>query len=188
MLGYAALMNLDRLGVIAFGDGPVAELPALRHHSRLPRLLRFLEELTPQSGRTNLARTAETFVGRYQRHGPVVVLSDLYDPDGFQRGFDILRCHGYEPRLVQVHDPREDDPGLLGDVELLDVETQEVRDATITERAARRYCKLVAEFRQSVRGYCAQHGIPCLQVACDASENEVLLRVLGVRRLAAESK
>jgi uncharacterized protein (DUF58 family) len=180
LLGYVALLNLDRLGVAAFSDGLVAELPRLRHQSRLPRLLRFLDEMSLQGTRTNLAHAAEALTRRCQRHGPVIVLSDLYDPAGFRRGFDILRYRGYEPRLVQVHDPREDDPGLLGDVGLWDVETQDVRDVTITERAARRYCALLAEFRQSVRDYCSRQGIPCMQIACDAPEDEVLLRVLGL--------
>jgi uncharacterized protein (DUF58 family) len=183
MLGYVALMNLDRLGVAAFSDGLVADLPPLRHQSRLPRLLRFLEELSLQGAGTNFSRTAEAFVRRYQRHGPVIVISDLYDPDGFQRGLDILRCRGYEPRLVHLYDPRDDEPGLLGDLELLDVESQTARAVTITERAVRRYRALVAEFRQSVRGYCSRHGIPCMQMPCDAPEEEVLRKVVGTLRV-----
>ena len=46
-LGYVSLMNLDRLVVAAFADGLAADLPPLRHASRILRLLRFLEELSP---------------------------------------------------------------------------------------------------------------------------------------------
>ncbi|MGA2031253.1 MAG: DUF58 domain-containing protein [Thermoguttaceae bacterium] len=178
-LGYVALLNLDRLGVAAFADGLLADLPLLRHKTRLPRLLRFLEQLKPQEGRTDLARAAAAFIRRCQRHGPVVVISDLVDDQGFERGLDILRFGGYEPRVLQIHDPRQLDPGLLGDVELLDVEGGTVQTATITERAARRYCALVAEFRQTVRRYCGRCSIPLLQVACDTPEDDLLLRALG---------
>ena len=66
--------------------------------------------------------------------GPVVVLSDLYDPRGFEPGLELLRYHGYEPRLVQIQALQEMEPGLAGDVELFDVETQAVRRVTITEQ------------------------------------------------------
>jgi len=180
-LGYVALQDLARLSVAAFSDRIVAQLPPIRHKARIFKLLHFLQQLPLQGTRTDLKRTAEGFVGRYQRHGPVVVISDLYDQHGFQPGLEVLRHRGYEPRLVQIHAPCEARPDLLGDLELLDVEAQTARPATITERALRRYQDLFAEFQQSVRNYCAKHGLACVQVAGDAPEDEVLLKVMGGR-------
>jgi uncharacterized protein (DUF58 family) len=177
-LGYVALKNLARLSVAAFSDGIVAELPPIRHKTRAPRLLGFLRRLDVQGTRTDLKRTAASFAGRYQRHGPAVVISDLYDRRGFQAGLDVLRHRGYEPRLVQIHDPGEARSDLLGDLELFDVESETARQTTITERAARRYRELFVQFQESVRSYCARHGLPCLQVAGDTPEDEVLLKVL----------
>jgi uncharacterized protein (DUF58 family) len=181
-LGYVSLMNLDLFSVTAFADDLAAELPAMRHQSRLPRLLQFLDGLSPCGTRTNLARAAETFVRRRQRPGPLVVVSDLYDPDGFERAFEILRGHGYDPRLVQVYDAHETEPDLLGDVELFDVEAQTVRQATVTERAISRYRTLVAEFRGSVREFCRRRSMVCMQIACDMDGEEALLRALGGKR------
>jgi len=180
-LAYLAVTNLDRLSVSAFSGGIVSEGPPVRHAARLPRLLRFLEELSPRGTETDLTGTAEAFVRRYQRHGPVVVISDLYDRNGFGRCFDILRHRGYEPRLVQIHETAEIEPGLLGDIELLDVESRAVRRVTVTERAVRRYHELVAEFRRSVCDYCRRNTIDYMQIASDAVEDEVLLSVLGAR-------
>ena len=139
-LGYVSLCRLDRLMVAAYADGLVAGLPPLRHESRVLRLLRFLEGLSCRAGvpalagsgdtcrlkaelqrGTNLLRAVETFVRRPQRQGPVIVISDLYDAEGFQRGCDLLRFYGYDPRLVQIVDPADGDSSLLGDVELVDV-------------------------------------------------------------------
>jgi hypothetical protein len=132
-------------------------------------------------------RTAEAFVRRYQRHGPVAVLSDLYAPSGFQGALDLLRCHGYEPRLVEICDPREDAPGLLGDLELVDVESRDARRVTVTQRAAARYLELLGEFRQSVHDYCSKHAIRHLRIACDTPEDDVLLAVLGGRTPSSRS-
>ncbi len=180
-LGYASLLARDRLLVAAFADGLVADLPPLRHPSRVLRLLRFLEALSLEGKNTNLLRAVEMFVRRPQRSGPVVVISDLYDPDGFHRGFDLLRFYGYEPRLVHILDPSDAGPSLLGDVEFIDVESQTAAIATITERTVRRYRALVAEFHESVREYCRRRGIVCMPISCDMDEHEALLRVFGCR-------
>ena len=178
-VGYAALEGLARLSVAAFSGGIVTELPPIRHKTRAPKLLRFLRHLSLWDTPTDLQRTAKGLAGRYQRHGPVVVISDLYDRRGFQPGLDLLRHRGYEPRLVQVHAPREAEPDLLGELELFDVETETTRPVTITRRALRRYRELFGQFQESVRGYCAKHRLACVQVASDVPEDDVLSRVLG---------
>ena len=197
-LGYVSLMNLDRLVVAAFADGLAADLPPLRHASRILRLLRFLEELSPLGKKTDLMRAVEMFVRRPQRSGPVVVISDLYDAggrapaegwaptEGWSRGFDLLRFYGYEPRLVHLVDPDDAQPTLLGDTELIDVESQSSRNVTITERTVRRYRALLAEFHDSLRNYCRRRGIVYMPISCDMAEDEVLRRVLGCRREQAD--
>jgi uncharacterized protein (DUF58 family) len=180
-LGYVSLMNRDRLIVAAFADGLVADLPPLRHPSRAVRLFRFLEELSPQGKKTNLLRAVEMFVRRPQRCGPVVVISDLYDTDGFQRGLDLLRFHGYEPRLVHMIEPHDAQTSLLGDVVLVDVESQTGTSVTVTERTVRRYRELLAEFEGSVREYCKRRSIVYMPIPSDMDEDEALKRVLGCR-------
>jgi len=134
--------------------------------------------LSPDHGETDLARTAEAFVRRHQRRGPLVLVSDLYDRRGFERPLDVLRHHGYEVRIVHIYDPREAEVRHLGDVELWDVESGRGREVTITERAAARYCMLFTGFLASVRDYCWRSAVKCLQVACDEPRDAVLLSVL----------
>lgn len=184
-IGYLAVQDLSRFSVTTFADGILADGPTIRQTSCLGKLLRFLGQLSPQGTRTDLARTAERFVRRYQRHGPVVVISDLYDRDGFQRGFDILRGHGYEPRLVQITDRSEAKPAILGDVELFDIEAATGQRVTVTEHAAARYVEIYRAFLDSVRDYCSRSSIPCIQIGTDTPEESVLLEILGGRAVGA---
>jgi uncharacterized protein (DUF58 family) len=177
-LGYLSLGRLDRLGVAGFADGLVAESPRLRHQTRWPRLLRFLESLSLQPGPTDLARAARSFADRDQRRGPVVILSDFYDRGGFRPALEIFRYHGYEPRLVQICDPQEAAARRAGEVELIDVETGAACEMVITERMAARYRLLVARFQDSLRDYCGQRGIPCVRIASTMPEEEILRRVI----------
>jgi len=181
-LGYVSLAKTHRVDVAAMIDGRVSQLPALGHVSQLSRLLRFLEPLAPGGARVDLARSVEIFLRGRPRPGPVVLLSDLYDPAGFERPLEMLRYQGYEPRVVQIFDPRENDPELLGDAELFYVDTKTVRQATITERTARLYREAMAKFHASVRDFCSRHGIHHMPLPCNLSEDDILLRVLGAKR------
>lgn len=178
-LGYASLLRLDRLTVAAFADGLIAAMPPLRHESRAVRLFRFLEGLSPGGAKTDLVRAVQGFVRQPQRSGPVVVISDLYDIEGWSRGLELLQFHGYDPQLVQIVDPADIETALLGDVEIVDAESQTGIRATVTERTVRRYKQLLAEFHESVRDYCRRKGIFHVIVACDTGEDEVYRRVLG---------
>ena len=178
-LGCAALEGMSCLSVAGFSDRLVAEQLPMRGKRCVPRLLGMLHRMRPQGTRTNLARTAESFVRRRQRHGPVVILGDLFDPDGFQHGLDVLQHRGYEPRIVQIYERGEAEPGLLGDVELFDVEAQTVRRVTVTECTLQRYREAFALFQRSVRQYCDKRGLACMQIATDTPADDVLLAVLG---------
>src|SRR5438445_525922 len=101
-LAYIALADLDRVAVVAFAGQIVADLPLTRGKARILSLLKFLEGLEPHGESTDLARVATGFVHRNQRRGLAVVVSDLFDPSGFERGLDLLRHHRYEPHVVQL--------------------------------------------------------------------------------------
>ncbi len=83
----------------------VADFPLTRGKGRILSLLKFLERLETQGTVTDLPRVVTNFVHRGQRRGLAVVLSDLFDPKGFQGGLDLLRHHRYEPHVVQLVRP-----------------------------------------------------------------------------------
>ena len=180
-LGYIALADLDRVAVVAFAADIVADFPLTRGKGRILALLKFLENLPAQGSDTDLARVATGFVHRNQRRGLAVVISDLYDPSGFERGLDLLRHHRYEPHVVQVYDPREADPrDMLGDLELFDVESESARKVTVTERNLRQYRKLFQEFQANVKGYCSKYGLGCTRTPSDLPFDEVILKMMRV--------
>lgn len=177
-LAYIALSNLDRIGVIAYSQEIVADFPLTRGKDRILSLLRFLENLECQGTDTNLGRIVNSFVLRPQRRGLAVVVSDLFDPSGYERGLDLLRHRTYEPHIVQIHDPAEAKPNLLGEIELVDVETESIRKVTITERALREYRRVFNEFQQGVEGYGKKYGLGCTQTTNDVNFEDLVLRMM----------
>jgi uncharacterized protein (DUF58 family) len=177
-LAYIALADLDRVSVVAFAGDIVADFPLTRGKARILSLLKFLERLEPQGSVTDLARMARNFVHRGQRRGLAVVISDLFDPGGFERGLDLLRHNRYEPHVVQIFDRHEAEPQVKGDVELVDVETGLIQKVTITERNLRQYRKIFADYLESVRRYCNTYGIGGTRSATDVPFDELLLRMM----------
>lgn len=177
-LAYIALADLDRVSVVAYSQEILADFPLTRGKDRILSLLRFLENLSPQGTDTNLSRVTTGFVTRPQRRGLAIVVSDLFDPTGYERGLDLLRHRNYEPHLIQIHDPAEARPSYLGEIELVDIETDSVRKVTITERALREYRKVFEDFQTSVADYGKRYGLGCTQTTNDVNFEDLVLRMM----------
>lgn len=177
-LAYIALADLDRVAVAAFAGDILADFPLTRGKARILSLLKFLEDLKPQGTLTDLTRVATGFVHRTQRRGLAIVVSDLYDPAGFQRGLDLLRHRRYEPHVVQIYDRREAEPALLGDMELYDIENETAQKVTVTERSLRRYRKIFADFQESVQRYCRNYGLGCTRTSTEIPFDELILKMM----------
>ncbi len=175
-LAYIALADLDRIAVIAYADGVFAELPITRGKARILPIMRFLEEL-PTSGRdTNLAKAVQGLLHRGARPGLAVVISDLFDEHGFQRGLDQLRYRRFDTHVIQLHDPKEADPSLLGDAELIDVETDVARKVTVTERNLKMYRQLFTDHQLAVREYCRTYNLGCTQSPSVVRFDDLVMR------------
>lgn len=162
-LAYIALADLDRIAVVAFSDGVVSEFPVTRGKARILSLMKFLEGLTPTGDDTHLAQAVQGLLHRGTRSGLAVVISDLFDEHGFRSGLDQLRSRRFDSHVLQLHDPKESDPNLLGDVEFVDIESDSIRMVTVTEKNIRTYKQLFQEHQQSVRDYCSNYGLGCTQ-------------------------
>ena len=162
-LAYIALADLDRIAVVAYANDIISEFPVTRGKARILALMKYLESLSTIGTDTNLSKAVQGLLHRGTRNGLVVVLSDLFDQNGFSRGFDQLRSRRFEAHVLQLHDPKEADPKLLGDAELEDVENGSIRMVTINERMLRRYKQLFTDHQTSVRDYCRRYGLSCTQ-------------------------
>jgi len=177
-LAYIALADLDRITVLAFSEKIVKEFPLTRGKARILPLMRFLEKLEVTGHNTNLGRSARGLVHRNSRPGLAVVVSDLFDEHGFEAGLDQLRYRRFDGHVIQLYDPQEADPALLGDVEMVDVETESLRKVTVTEKNVRKYKELFDEHQSSVRTYCRNYEIGCTQTPATIPFDDLVLRMM----------
>jgi uncharacterized protein (DUF58 family) len=177
-LAYIALADLDRVTVLSFSEDVIDEFPLTRGKARILPLMRFLEAQQVAGTDTVLSRSVQGLLHRTRRVGMAIVVSDLFDELGFQTGLDQLRYRRFDGHVLQLHDPKEADPALLGDVELLDVETGSLRKVTVTERNARAYKQLFQNHQQSVRDYCRNYGLGCTQSPSTIKFDDLILRMM----------
>lgn len=179
-LSYIALADLDRVSILAYSEEICDVLPLTRGKDRVLTVLRFLEKLQPHGRKTDLARVVRGFVHRAPRTGLAVIVSDLFDQEGFQRGVDLLRHRRFEPHLMQVHSREEANPTMLGDIELEEVETGQRRKITITERKLKQYRQLFVEFLDSIDKYCRTYSLACTRTTTDVPFDDLILRMMRV--------
>jgi uncharacterized protein (DUF58 family) len=175
-LAYVGLAKLDRVSIVPFGGEDRDRMPPSRGKGNIFKVFQFLQGLEPR-GRTELGRSLETFVHATKRRGIAIVISDFYDPAGYEEGLNLLRYHRFEPTILQVYAQKEADPGLRGDVEIVDVETGDRREVTVTERQLAEYKRLHQAYCDQLRDYCAARSMAYFRADTSVPFDELVLKI-----------
>ena len=183
-LAYVGLANLDRVSVIGTSDHVGSRMPATRGKNRIFKVLSYLEQLEP-SGVTDLNASLKTFVAQNKRRGLAILLSDLYDPAGFEHGINVLRYNKFEPYVLHLVEPAAafagqlaGQGGILGDVNVYDCETGEEREVTVTEQVLRDIQKAHGEYAAAIQLFCTRSHVPYFAAPADVPFDELVLTVL----------
>jgi uncharacterized protein (DUF58 family) len=183
-LCYIGLVHLDKVTILQFGDGLAHETPAGRGKGRIFRVFEELERLTPD-GRTDLAASCRAFASRSRQIGLVVVISDFLDPHGHERGLKILRTIGHDVFAVHVTSEQDRDPGLLGDVSLVDVESGEVRNVEITPGLSRAYKQAWQAHADRLAAFCGRYAIGYVRADAERPFEDIVLTAFRQGRFLA---
>jgi uncharacterized protein (DUF58 family) len=175
-LAYVGLANLDRVTIVSATDAVVARMPTTRGKGRIFKVFEFLSELAP-GGTTDLGDAMKTFVAQHKRRGLAVLISDLYDPAGFERGINTLRFAKFEPFVLHVVDQREARPELKGDVRLYDCETGEEREVTVTDSLLDDMAQAFNDYQKSIERFCTSRQVPYFAADVGIPFDELVLRV-----------
>jgi len=175
-LAYVGLANLDRIAIVTATDEISGRMQATRGKARIFRIFRFLRDIRAE-GHTDLGEAMKTFVAQHKRRGLAVLLSDLYDPAGFERGINVLRYAKFEPFVLHIVDPTEAKPDLKGDVRVYDCETGEEREVTVTAKVLERYGKAHEAYLEEVRRFCTSRQVSYFRADTNIPFDELILRV-----------
>jgi len=175
-LGYIGLTTFDRVGTTAIGDNALSPLRPVRGRAQAIALFEWLERLEP-AGRTGLFESLRRFTLRTRQPGLAIVCSDFLDPD-WRRGLLTLVHRKFDLLCVQVLDPTEVNPALAGDLKLVDSETGETREITVTGALLRTYKRRLAAFQADLHAFGNRYGARVLGVTTDQPVETVVLKTL----------
>lgn len=175
-LTYVGLANLDRVAIVPFSDRILDRMPPARGKNRIFRVFEFLRSCD-LGGQTQMAECMKAFVAQNKRRGLAVVISDFYDPDGFEQGLNTLRYNKFEPFVLQVYDQREAEPNLHGDLALVDCETGDTREVTISKSMLEAYQREHESYCKELEAYCTRYAMPFFRTHTSIPFNELVLKI-----------
>jgi uncharacterized protein (DUF58 family) len=179
-LAYVGLANLDRVTLVAAHESGGSVMPATRGKNRIFKVFQYLEKLEA-TGVTNLAQSLKTFAAQHKRRGLALLISDLYDPQGFEAGINVLRYNKFEPYVLHMVEPGGGAlarNAILGDINVYDCETGEEREVTVTERVLEDIRTAHREYDGSIQRFCTRSHVPYFAAPADVAFDELVLRVL----------
>lgn len=176
-LGYVALKNQDKVGAMAFDVRGREVLRPARGKGQLPKLLRGLSMLEVDE-RTSLRDGIRDFVLRATQPGIVVLITDFLDEAGHEEALKQFFYRNYEVYIIHLLSREERSPELNGHLELIDSESGERQELSITDGLLRQYRETLEAYCADIRDWSVARGMSYLAATTDESIEVMLLGYL----------
>ncbi|MGB3121193.1 MAG: DUF58 domain-containing protein [Verrucomicrobiales bacterium] len=179
-LAYLGLIGQHRVSLYRMADRIIEGLPPQKGQGNIQRIIDHAKRLE-FGGMTDLNRCFSSFRPSRQRYGIIFVISDLYGRDADEAKDAVQRIASWpgEAHVIQIFNPWEEHPDLDGEVELIDVETQEHRKLWFTKRELKRYEEVFDLFLKTVEHTCKSRQIDYQRWCTDQPFEEAFLDLLS---------
>ena len=177
--GYIALSTLDRVTVTALASGRAQQLPSVRGKRGALPLFDFLQRIPAGAG-GNLLATTKRYIQLARGVGPLVLCSDLMDPN-WKEALRTLTSRPFEITILHILAPQELRPDIDGDFRLLDAEGGAPIEITADLDVLRQYDENLRAWRAEIESFCTGRGINYLFVDTSVPVEEFVLSNLRRR-------
>jgi uncharacterized protein (DUF58 family) len=196
-LGYIGLVNHHRVTMASFGTHGLKLLANQRGRRRAWDLGKWILGLdpTPEERAVDGERrptpvgfeeACKTLALRRQGRGVMIILSDFLHPEGYEKALRYVSGGGYDTFAMQVLSPEEIDPaahGVNGDLRLVDVESGQEQEVTITPAVLAAYRERLDAYCGGLREFCVRRGVTHLLIDTAMDLDTLLLDYLRKRGL-----
>lgn len=152
-LGVISLFTGDLLTVEVWGGE--TRLGPMRGGANLIRLLHAFDTVA-SSGEIDFEQQARKFTAVNKRPGLLIIISDFLFPNGYEKGLKHLQAQGHE--IILIHTLTEDErhPDLNGDLRLVDVETGNAQEVSLTRWMRERYIERLEAWQAELSAFARQ--------------------------------
>lgn len=175
-LAFIGLSNMDRVSLVPFNHGVLDRMPLCSGRGQIYRVFNFLEKLDATE-ETSFEDAFRTFAAQNHRRGVAVVLSDLYNPSGYEQALNFLHFQQFETYVIHLTDPSELKANMRGDVDLIDSETGERLSMTLTPKVYKALREAFEAYCLEVEAYCSRRQMLYVRTPVDVSLDDVVLKI-----------
>jgi uncharacterized protein (DUF58 family) len=175
-LAYIGLAKQDIVRLAFFSDNVVASSDHCKGRSQIFRVFEFLNE-HKVSGGTNFTQAMDSFVRYNRRRGIAIIISDFLDPTGIDEGLKELIHHKFGIYGLHVVDKTEENPALVGDLNLEDGETGEVLPVNVNRHTVETYREFFHKHCEHARRFLNSYNGHYIKVPTTTSLEDLILKV-----------
>lgn len=124
VLGFSAIKNNDKVGVIFFTDEVEKYIPPKKGRSHILRVVREILFFKPEKKGTSLGNALDFLLHTSRRRSVVFLISDFMN-EGYWKSLKIAN-RKHDLIGIQIQDPAEEEIPNIGMVKVKDPETNEV--------------------------------------------------------------
>jgi uncharacterized protein (DUF58 family) len=176
-LAYISLANFDRVSVACIDDGVQQMCRDTRGKNFFHRLTGILENIQYTRG-SNLQEAVESsrmLSGR----GITVIISDFFSAGSFSELLKYLIYNKQAVHVCHILSPQEIHPAVNESVRLVDSETGERMDITVTPSLLNSYSKALEKFKSNMRQSCSGWGAYYYSFSSNLPVEEMVKEVAG---------
>jgi uncharacterized protein (DUF58 family) len=176
VLSYLALNNLDRVCINKVMGEEIMPSPSYMGKGMFQRALTFLESSSFE-GHTSLSEALKR--KELKSRGIAVVISDFFTKGSLE---DLIKYLAYKKQhiiLIQVLCEEELSPELGGQVRLVDSETKEELNLTITPKLMKLYETKLKAMETGMKEWTKRYGAVFLQVSSSEELQKVVFEKFG---------
>ncbi|HUU43961.1 MAG TPA: DUF58 domain-containing protein [Planctomycetota bacterium] len=175
-LAYIGLAKQDIVRLSFFADDLVDNSDHFKGRGHIFRVFDFLNEHALIGG-THFREALNTFVRYTRRRGIAIVISDFLDPAGVENGLKTLIHNKFGIYGLHVVDPAEEQPPLVGDLNLVDSESGEMLPVSIRRSTLQAYREFFDKYCTGVRRFLNSYNGHYIKVPTTTGLEDLILKV-----------
>ncbi|EDL66436.1 DUF58 domain-containing protein [Bacillus sp. SG-1] len=178
-LGYMSLANDDRISVYQVGTGD-APFTYKKGRAYAGRLLNYLADLNGEGSSTSFATGLQTI--QQKRNGLSIIISDFLEPiEELKEALKRMQASRQEIRIIQVLSPDELNPAYHGDLKLIDSESRQQSEVSISKRVLLDYSERLKAHTAGLEEFCQGRGIGFLQCSSAQDLEELIFSKMAAK-------
>jgi len=185
-LGSIAASQHDVVSLFSFSDDLDMNTQSISSKGHVITLARQMVELHELNG-TQLSEVLKLLAVQKLRRGLLVIISDFFDPEGIQAITEATKLVRHKVLLVQLIKASDADPtvnaDIVGDLRLVDCETQGAIDVTIAPQVLREYTRVYQAFNKDLSELADGLGSGLVQIDTEEPILDQLSTIFQTRNL-----